>query len=54
MKHLKVQIVLLSYTNLTYQSDQVSEGSMALKIDYGAHNIEGWGGMQKSIITILM
>ena len=37
----------LSYTNLTYQSDQVSEGSMALKIDYGAHNIEGWGGYAK-------
>ena len=38
----------LSYTNLTYQSDQVSEGSMALKIDYGV-TILKVGGICKSL-----
>ena len=37
----------LSYTSLSYVTDEVSEGSGAMRIDYSAHNIEGWGGYAK-------
>ena len=37
----------LSYTTLTYVTDEVSEGSGAMRIDYSAHNIESWGGYAK-------
>ena len=37
----------LSYTTLTYVTDEVNEGSGALRIDYSAHNSESWGGFAK-------
>jgi hypothetical protein len=37
----------LSYTSLSYITDEVSEGSGAMRIDYSAHNIESWGGYAK-------
>ena len=37
----------LSYTTLTYVTDEVNEGSGALRIDYSAHNSESWGGYAK-------
>ena len=37
----------LSYVNESYVTDPVNEGSMALQLDYSAHNIESWGGYAK-------
>ena len=37
----------LSYVNPSYVTDPVNEGSMALQLDYSAHNIESWGGYAK-------
>ena len=37
----------LSYVNVSYATDPVDEGSMALQLDYSAHNIESWGGYAK-------
>ncbi|MFL2983695.1 MAG: carbohydrate binding domain-containing protein, partial [Candidatus Neomarinimicrobiota bacterium] len=37
----------LSYVNESYVTDPVTEGSMALQLDYSAHNIESWGGYAK-------
>ncbi|MBD3223211.1 MAG: T9SS type A sorting domain-containing protein [Caldithrix sp.] len=36
-----------SYTDLTYVDDPVKSGEKALHIDYGAHDIETWGGYSK-------
>ena len=37
----------LSYVNISYVTDQVLEGTGAMKLDYSAHNIEAWGGYAK-------
>ncbi len=37
----------LSYVNVSYVNDPVSEGTGAMKLDYSAHNIEEWGGYAK-------
>ena len=37
----------LSYVNESYVTNPVNEGSMALQLDYSAHNIESWGGYAK-------
>ena len=38
---------LLSYVNVSYVADPVTEGSGAMQLDYSAHNIEAWGGYAK-------
>ena len=37
----------LSYVNISYVTDPVTEGSGAMQLDYSAHNIEAWGGYAK-------
>ena len=37
----------LSYVNVSYVNDPVSEGTGAMKLDYSGHNIESWGGYAK-------
>ena len=37
----------LSYVNVSYITDPVSEGAGAMQLDYSAHNIEAWGGYAK-------
>ncbi len=37
----------LSYVNISYVDSPVSEGSLAMKLDYRALNIESWGGYAK-------
>ena len=34
----------LSYVNISYVTDPVTEGTGAMQLDYSAHNIEAWGG----------
>ena len=36
-----------SFVNVNYITDEVSEGTGAMKLDYGAHNSESWGGYAK-------
>ncbi len=36
-----------SYTDLMYVTDPVKSGDGALQVDWGAHNIEVWGGYSK-------
>ena len=43
----------LSFVNASYVTDPLEEGSHALQLDYSAHNIEGWGDMQKYITCTL-
>ncbi len=38
----------LSYTEISYITDQISEGLGSMKVDYSVHNIEGWGGYAKA------
>jgi len=35
------------YINMSFVTDQVSEGAGAMQLDYSAHNIEAWGGYTK-------
>ncbi len=37
----------LSFVNVSYITDPVSEGAGAMQLDYSAHNIEAWGGYAK-------
>ena len=37
----------LSFVNVSYITDPVSEGAGAMQLDYSAHNIETWGGYAK-------
>ena len=37
----------LSFVNVSYVTDPVSEGAGAMQLDYSAHNIEAWGGYAK-------
>ena len=37
----------LSYVNISYVTDPVTEGTGAMQLDYSAHNIEAWGGYAK-------
>ena len=37
----------LSFVNVSYITDPVSEGAGAMQLDYSAHNIEAWGGYSK-------
>ena len=37
----------LSFINVSYITDPVSEGAGAMQLDYSAHNIEAWGGYAK-------
>ena len=37
----------LSFVNVSYVADPVSEGAGAMQLDYSAHNIEAWGGYAK-------
>ena len=37
----------LSFVNVGYVTDPVSEGAGAMQLDYSAHNIEAWGGYAK-------
>ena len=37
----------LSFVNVSYITDPVSEGAGAMQLDYSAHNIEVWGGYAK-------
>ncbi len=37
----------LSFVNVSYVADPVTEGSGAMQLDYSAHNIEAWGGYAK-------
>ena len=38
---------LLSYVNVNYVTDPVTEGSGAIQLEYSAHNSEAWGGYAK-------
>ena len=35
------------YINMSFVTDQVSEGAGAMQLEYSAHNIEAWGGYTK-------
>jgi len=37
----------LSFVNVSYITDPVTEGAGAMQLDYSAHNIEAWGGYAK-------
>ncbi|MDP6276019.1 MAG: T9SS type A sorting domain-containing protein [Candidatus Marinimicrobia bacterium] len=37
----------LSFVNVSYITDPVTEGDGAMQLDYSAHNIEAWGGYAK-------
>ncbi len=37
----------LSFVNVSYVTDPVTEGDGAMQLDYSAHNIEAWGGYAK-------
>ena len=37
----------LSFVNVSYVTDPISEGAGAMQLDYSAHNIEAWGGYAK-------
>ena len=37
----------LSFVDISYVADPVTEGSGAMQLDYSAHNIEAWGGYAK-------
>ena len=37
----------LSFVNISYVTDPVSEGIGAMKLEYSGHNIESWGGYAK-------
>ena len=37
----------LSFVNVSYVTDPISEGAGAMKLEYSGHNIESWGGYAK-------